>query len=589
MMNLRSMLLCAGLAMPCAALGQTQTYLMIPSVEGDGAIMLFDPQNGSLINPTFIPGLGGVYSFATPKEALQVGEEIWVADQVEDSIFRFDFNGRYIATVTGNMDNIRGLEHLDGFVYVSNASASGSSPANSVVKFDVNGNYVMSWAVGNSPFDVLAFNSELLVTHFITTAVPDVTRWRPDGTSTGTFHMGAIQGSQQISRKGNGNFLVAGFSGTAGTVQGLYEYDATGNQVAYIPASGPRGVMELGNGNLIWTAGDVFVYDTVAATSTVVAPDASHYINRLQVNAALTGPCCLGNGTCATLSLADCGTQGGVFRGSTNTCATVTCPAAAACCYSDGTCAVLQQGACLVGGGVFNSGASSCASVTCPTYLATTLPGSTTSTANSGIFFDLTAAQNLSVYRIDYYAGSTTGSAVTVDIYTKQGTYVGNDNIPGVWTHAGTYNGTSGAGTTPVQITLNTPIEIESGQVQGMYLVGTVGGLRYRASTTPNPVSNGQLTLESNIFRSALFAGTATTGRRFGGTVWYNLQTGPQCYANCDGSTVAPILNVGDFTCFLQRFAAGESYANCDSSTIPPVLNVGDFTCFLQSFAAGCP
>jgi hypothetical protein len=61
------------------------------------------------------------------------------------------------------------------------------------------------------------------------------------------------------------------------------------------------------------------------------------------------------------------------------------------------------------------------------------------------------------------------------------------------------------------------------------------------------------------------------------------------CYANCDGSTVPPVLNVGDFTCFLQRFAAGDSYANCDQSTIPPVLNVGDFTCFLQRFAAGCP
>jgi hypothetical protein len=64
---------------------------------------------------------------------------------------------------------------------------------------------------------------------------------------------------------------------------------------------------------------------------------------------------------------------------------------------------------------------------------------------------------------------------------------------------------------------------------------------------------------------------------------------GGGCYPNCDGSTTAPVLNVGDFTCFLQRFAAGESYANCDNSTVPPVLNVGDFTCFLQRFAAGCP
>jgi hypothetical protein len=60
------------------------------------------------------------------------------------------------------------------------------------------------------------------------------------------------------------------------------------------------------------------------------------------------------------------------------------------------------------------------------------------------------------------------------------------------------------------------------------------------------------------------------------------------CYPNCDGSTQSPILNVGDFTCFLQKYAAGDPYANCDNSTQPPVLNVGDFTCFLQKYAAGC-
>jgi predicted outer membrane repeat protein len=63
---------------------------------------------------------------------------------------------------------------------------------------------------------------------------------------------------------------------------------------------------------------------------------------------------------------------------------------------------------------------------------------------------------------------------------------------------------------------------------------------------------------------------------------------GTTCYANCDGSTTAPILNVIDFTCFLQSFASGNPYANCDGSTTPPVLNLLDFTCFLQKFAGGC-
>jgi alpha-amylase len=59
------------------------------------------------------------------------------------------------------------------------------------------------------------------------------------------------------------------------------------------------------------------------------------------------------------------------------------------------------------------------------------------------------------------------------------------------------------------------------------------------------------------------------------------------CYANCDGSNTPPILNVADFTCFLQRYAAGDAYANCDGSTTAPVLNVADFTCFLQGYASG--
>jgi hypothetical protein len=61
------------------------------------------------------------------------------------------------------------------------------------------------------------------------------------------------------------------------------------------------------------------------------------------------------------------------------------------------------------------------------------------------------------------------------------------------------------------------------------------------------------------------------------------------CPANCDGSTAPPILNVLDFNCFLNQFAAGAPAANCDCSTAAPVLNVLDFNCFVNRFAAGCP
>jgi probable HAF family extracellular repeat protein len=78
-------------------------------------------------------------------------------------------------------------------------------------------------------------------------------------------------------------------------------------------------------------------------------------------------------------------------------------------------------------------------------------------------------------------------------------------------------------------------------------------------------------------------------GLHFGHTEAWAAHLPRVCYANCDASTTPPVLGVGDFVCFLNRFAAGDSYANCDGSTVPPVLNVNDFTCFLNAFAAGCP
>lgn len=67
------------------------------------------------------------------------------------------------------------------------------------------------------------------------------------------------------------------------------------------------------------------------------------------------------------------------------------------------------------------------------------------------------------------------------------------------------------------------------------------------------------------------------------------LACGPTCYANCDGSTTPPILNVLDFSCFLNEFQTGDPRANCDRSTAAPTLNVLDFMCFLRRFAEGCP
>ncbi|MEX2220016.1 MAG: S8 family serine peptidase [Phycisphaerales bacterium] len=84
-------------------------------------------------------------------------------------------------------------------------------------------------------------------------------------------------------------------------------------------------------------------------------------------------------------------------------------------------------------------------------------------------------------------------------------------------------------------------------------------------------------------------AGLLGAGRIHAGAAAAAASAPAPCYANCDGSTSAPVLNVADFSCFLQRYAAGDPWTNCDQSTTAPVLNVQDFGCFLAGYAAGCP
>jgi hypothetical protein len=109
------------------------------------------------------------------------------------------------------------------------------------------------------------------------------------------------------------------------------------------------------------------------------------------------------------------------------------------------------------------------------------------------------------------------------------------------------------------------------------------------------PVTIGQLPAGMySVYSTYYLQGLPATSRDFVGT----LEVCGGCYPNCDGSTTPPILNVEDFTCFINEFAQAATlpheqqvthYANCDGSTTPPVLNVEDFTCFINAFAAGCP
>ncbi len=61
------------------------------------------------------------------------------------------------------------------------------------------------------------------------------------------------------------------------------------------------------------------------------------------------------------------------------------------------------------------------------------------------------------------------------------------------------------------------------------------------------------------------------------------------CYADCDPSTGPGILDIFDFLCFGNLFAANDPYAcDCDTTTGQGVCDIFDFLCFGNEFDKGC-
>jgi hypothetical protein len=112
--------------------------------------------------------------------------------------------------------------------------------------------------------------------------------------------------------------------------------------------------------------------------------------------------------------------------------------------------------------------------------------------------------------------------------------------------------------------------------------INVLEGGNISGSSTPTLTISPATMGDSGLYSVAVSNGCGTT-------VTAAATLTVDCYPNCDGSTTPPILNMADFTCFIQRFNSADPWANCDGSTTVPTLNILDFVCFQQRMAAGCP
>ncbi len=264
---LRTVTLGATLAL--TAVSAHAQYLMVCDGGAD-RVLLASPVDGSVVDPNFITDdVSGInYALEVPFEAVQVDDEVWVTDQASDQIVRFDIYGSWRATISGQLDNLRGLTYANGLVYVLNGGTANGAPGKRLIVFDRTGTRLTQYSTGDA-YDVIEHNGRFLTSNIFN---DDLQHYSFGGVLMNTFHASdgitGVDFPTQLSLRENGNVLAGGLD----MPYGIYEYDVSGAQQHFYPhASSVRGMAPLANGLfLISDVSALRTYDPATAQTTVV-------------------------------------------------------------------------------------------------------------------------------------------------------------------------------------------------------------------------------------------------------------------------------------------------------------------------------
>lgn len=282
--------------------------LLIPDSTAD-SVWVFDAFDGSLINSAFItdPGSdGGIDVFDRPMEVLVASDgSLLVTDQFANVVSQFHQDGSFVGILslggiedTNIMNNIRGGHVLTngagaGDVLVTNSGAFNDLVVSqkNVKRLDpTDGSEKVDFAFNRyggirGPFDIIEYNGEVLVTD---EGQDKIVRYTLDGKFnerfTSALAVPQLDFPQQMAVASNGNLLVCAFSSGF-----ILEFDSSGSLVGqYDPGTLElyRGIVELGNGNLLVTtnSGVFEVTRTGLVVETEAAGNGFRYITKADLS-----------------------------------------------------------------------------------------------------------------------------------------------------------------------------------------------------------------------------------------------------------------------------------------------------------------
>ncbi len=266
-----------------------QTSILVLNSSTD-VVYKLNATDGTIIDPAFITLPSG-----TPKGITQVDDKIWIADQVNDDIYIYNLDGTPHSTLDGtvvNLDNIRGLNVVNNEVWVTNAGSGNGATANSIRRFTKAGVPIGSYPTVSSPFDVIDNGTAAFVSSFTASGGIEILGY--DGVVQGNlFATPTLSNVEQMTFNAANNLVVVTFSNhSSGNNRGIYELSpTTGAILNYWPStgtSGNSGVIQLGNGNYLYSNNAMHLLDPVTGTSTLIESGTFQYFTKITDNSMST-------------------------------------------------------------------------------------------------------------------------------------------------------------------------------------------------------------------------------------------------------------------------------------------------------------
>ena len=257
-------------------------------------VILLDAENGSIVDPNFIDLTP--LSQGTPKDILQVNEELWISDQIEDRIDRFDLEGNYLSTISGGLDNIKGMELVDDTeVWVTNAGSNNGAPGDAIIRFDLNGNNLGFINTDpDSSFDIIDVGGEVYVSYI--GSGTRIERLDYNGAILGNVvGTGVVTFIQQMElNPSNSSVYAAVFSSNGSNIAGVYEFSTSNGSILNSwQEGGIRGVAQLGDGNLLVSGPTNYglkILDPSTGNTTQIWNESTQYFGRVNLTPCTAPP-----------------------------------------------------------------------------------------------------------------------------------------------------------------------------------------------------------------------------------------------------------------------------------------------------------